>query len=154
MSSDPRQTHYRTLMIAEIADGEIISTVYRKLAQRYHPDIDSSPEAARRMAEINEAYQTLRDPEKRRRYDEWLAARRDRRRSDRLVRQSGDVPLGQAGTPVGPAHGSLIEFGRYSGWTIGQIRRHDPGFLEWLMRVPAGRQYRDEIAAMLSKRTA
>ena len=58
---DPRHTYYKMLMLAEIADAEIISTVYRKLAQRYHPDVDPSPEAARRMAEINEAYATLRD---------------------------------------------------------------------------------------------
>ena len=37
MPSDPRHTYYKTLMVAEIADEEIISTVYRKLAQRYHP---------------------------------------------------------------------------------------------------------------------
>ena len=50
MKTDPRLTHYKVLMLAEIADQEIISTVYRKLAQRYHPDVDPSPEAARRMA--------------------------------------------------------------------------------------------------------
>ena len=153
-ASDPRQTHYRTLMLAENADKEIISVVYRKLAQRYHPDIDSSPEAARRMSAINEAYQTLRDAERRKKYDEWLANRRDRRRNDRLVRAQGDVTLGEAGPPVGPAIGSVIDFGRYSGWTLGQIRRRDPEFLEWLMRVPAGRHVRDEIATMLSKRSA
>ncbi len=66
MKPDPRLTHYKVLMLAEIADQEIISTVYRKLAQRYHPDVDPSPEAARRMAAVNEAYATLRDPERRR----------------------------------------------------------------------------------------
>ncbi len=142
------------MMLAEHADPEIISAVYRKLAQRYHPDIDSSPEAARRMAEINEAYQTLRDPEKRRQYDAWLAGRRDRRRNDRLIRQPGDVAYGAAGRPVGVASGSVVEFGRYSGWTLGQIKRHDPEFLEWLMRVPAGRQYREEILKLLDKRSA
>jgi curved DNA-binding protein CbpA len=152
MIADPRQTLYRTLMVAEIADGEIISTVYRKLAQRFHPDVDPSPEAAHRMAEINEAYHTLRDPDRRRKYDEWLASRRDRRRSDRLIRQPGDVPLGAAGAPSGAAQGSVIDFGRYSGWTLGQIRRHDPEFLEWLMRAPVGRQYRDEIGALLGAR--
>lgn len=149
---DPRHTYYKTLMLAETADHEIISTVYRKLAQRYHPDVDQSSEAARMMAEINEAYATLRDPEKRRMYDGWLASRRDRRGGDRLIVQAGDLPFGAAGTPVGPPQGSVIEFGRYGGWTLGQIRRHDPEFLEWLMRVPAGRQYRDEISRMLSRR--
>ena len=53
--------------------------------------------------------------------------------------------------PIGPAEGSVIEFGRYSGWTLGQIRRRDPDFLEWLLRVPAGRQYREEITQLLSR---
>src|SRR6266545_2624738 len=119
MRSDPRLTHYKVLMLAEMADQEIISTVYRKLAKRYHPDVDSSPEAARRMAEINEAYMTLRDPEKRRRYDEWLGSRRDRRASDKLIRQQNDVAMGAAGPAQGPPSGSLVDFGRYSGWTLG-----------------------------------
>lgn len=149
---DPRHTYYKILMLAEVADEEIISTVYRKLARRFHPDVDASPEAARRMAEINQAYATLKDPAKRGEYDRWLATRRDRRRSDRFLAQQSDVPLGGAGTPVGPPHGSVINFGRYSGWTLGQVRRRDPDFLQWLMRVPAGRQWRDEISAMLGGR--
>lgn len=149
---DPRHTYYQILMLAENADREIISTVYRKLARRYHPDMDSSAEAARRMLEINEAYATLRDPEKRHEYDSWLASRRDRRKNDRLIVQPGDLPYGTAGAPVGPPSGSVLDFGRYSGWTLGQIRRHDPNFLEWLMRVPIGRQYRDEINQILAGR--
>jgi curved DNA-binding protein CbpA len=148
---DPRHTYYKTLMLAETADAEIISTVYRKLAQRYHPDIDSGPEAQRRMLELNEAYSTLRDPTKRRKYDEWLASRRDRRKGDKLIKEPGDVPYGSEGMPTGPTYGSVIDFGRYSGWTLGQIRWRDPDWLEWFMRVPAGRQYRDEIARLLSR---
>lgn len=151
MKPDPRLTHYRILMLAEVADQEIISTVYRKLAQRYHPDVDPSPEAARRMVEINEAYATLRDPELRRHYNEWLAARRDRHSSDRLIHRPGEVAYGEAGLPAGPPLGSVISFGRYSGWTLGQIRRRDPEFLEWLMRAPAGRQYRSEIERMIGR---
>jgi len=151
MKPDPRLTHYKVLMLAEIADQEIISTVYRKLAQRYHPDVDPGPEAARRMAAINEAYETLRDPDRRRRYDEWLASRRDRRATDRLIRQQGDVLTGAAGPAQGPPSGSVLDFGRYSGWTLGQIRRADPDFLEWLMKVPAGRQYRDDIRQLLAR---
>ena len=149
---DPRQTYYKTLMLAEIADAEIIGVVYRKLAQRFHPDVDPSPEAARRMAEINEAHETLSDPQRRADYDKWLASRRDRRSSDRLIRQAGDVAYGTAGAPVGPPQGSVVDFGRYSGWTLGQIKRQDPEFLEWLMGVPAGRQYREEISRMLRTR--
>ena len=153
-NTDPRHTYYKILMLAEIADQEIISTVYRKLAQRYHPDVDQSTEAAQKMAEINDAYAILRDPEKRAKYDAWLASRRDRRASDRLIRRQGDVPYGGAGIPVGPPQGSVVDFGRYSGWTIGQIKRQDPEFLEWLMRVPAGRQFREEIQAVLGRKSA
>jgi DnaJ-class molecular chaperone len=152
MPLDPRQTFYRRMMLAETADEEIISTVYRKLAQRYHPDVDSSPEAARRMAEINEAYATLRNPEKRRKYDEWLASRRDRRRGDKLIVQQGDIMYGQAGEPPGPALGTVVDFGRYQGWTLGQIKRRDPEFLEWLLRAPAGQRYRAEINQLLARR--
>ncbi len=149
---DPRRTYYQILMLAETADREIISTVYRKLARRYHPDMDSSQQAERKMLELNEAYATLRDPEKRREYDSWLASRRDRRKHDRLTVQPGDLPYGTAGAPVGPPSGSVLDFGRYTGWTLGQIRRHDPNFLEWLLRVPIGRQYRDEITQILAGR--
>jgi len=152
MKPDPRMTHYKVLMLAEIADQEIISTVYRKLAQRYHPDIDPTPEAARRMAAINEAYETLRDPGRRHRYDEWLASRRDRRAGDRLIHQQTEVSVGAAGPAVGPASGSVVDFGRYSGWTLGQIKRRDPEFLEWLIRAPVGRVYRAEIEALLRRR--
>jgi curved DNA-binding protein CbpA len=137
------------LMVAENADSEIISAVYRALARRYHPDLNSSPDAGRRMAEVNEAYAVLRDPGRRAAYDAELAKRRDRRAGDRLIRQPGSVPAGAAGQPVGPPHGSVLEFGRYRGWTLGQIRRHDPQFLEWLMSVPGGRQYRQEISSLL-----
>jgi curved DNA-binding protein CbpA len=152
--ADPKRTHYVVLMLAETADADIISTVYRKLAKRYHPDVDPSPEAALRMSEINEAYAMLRDPDRRARYDAWLASRRDRRQNDRLIRHQGEVPFGPAGAPVGPPQGSVVDFGRYAGWTLGQIKRADPDFLEWLMRVPAGRGLRDEINRMLGRRSA
>jgi curved DNA-binding protein CbpA len=151
MNADPRHTHYRALMLHENVDAEILSVVYRKLAQRYHPDVDPSPEAAERMREINAAYEVLHDQARRARYDADLASRRDRRSTDRLIRRPGEVPYGGAGLPAGPLSGSVIDFGRYSGWTLGQIRHGDSDYLEWLMRAPAGRQYRDEIRSLLAR---
>lgn len=145
---DPRVTLYRLLMVDPSADTDIIQTVYRRLAQRYHPDVATGPEAARRMKEINIAWDTLRDAEKRARYDLELERKRDRRRADRLVKPSG---YGAAGPPPGHPSGTVIEFGRYSGWSIGEISRYDPDFLEWLYRTPTGRPFTGEIETVLIK---
>ncbi len=45
---------------------------------------------------------------------------------------------------------SRLDFGRYQGWTIEQVARQDPDFLEWLARMPIGRPYRSEIASVLA----
>ena len=47
----------------------LIKKAYRKLAKQYHPDVNHSPDAADRFREITEAYDTLTDPDRRRRYD-------------------------------------------------------------------------------------
>lgn len=151
---DMRRSYYKILMVDEEADAEIISAAYRKLAMRFHPDLDASPQAARRMTELNEAYRTLRDPELRARYDREWRARRDRRSTDRLIRRAEDLMPGSAGPPVGRPMGSLIDFGTYSGWTLGQIARRDPDFLEWLARTPIGRRYRNEIEGLLRPRAS
>src|SRR4051812_13297347 len=53
--------HYDVLQIQPDATAEEIQHAYRSLAMRYHPDRNSSPDAVRKMAAINEAYVTLRD---------------------------------------------------------------------------------------------
>lgn len=145
------RNYYQALQVDPGADTEIISVVHRRLAQRWHPDRDSSPEARTRMLEINEAWDVLKDPAKRAAYDAELAARRDRRAADRLVRRPAETGYGEAGQPHGPAAGTILDFGRYKGWTLSQIARQDPDFLEWLERMPAGRQYRQEIATLLRR---
>jgi hypothetical protein len=57
--------------------------------------------------------------------------------------------LGAAGPPPGPASGSVLNFGRYSGWSLGEIARHDIEYIEWLDRTPIGRTYRVEVDAIL-----
>jgi hypothetical protein len=54
-----------------------------------------------------------------------------------------------AGPPPGNASGSVLNFGRYAGWSLGEIGRRDIEYLEWLDRMPIGRPYRDEIDALL-----
>jgi curved DNA-binding protein CbpA len=59
--------------------------------------------------------------------------------------------LGAAGPPPGNPTGTVLGFGRYSGWSLGEIARRDIGYLEWLDRMAIGRQYRDEIDAILRR---
>jgi curved DNA-binding protein CbpA len=56
-----------------------------------------------------------------------------------------------AGPPPGRPEGAVLTFSRYAGWSLGEIARHDPEFLEWLERTPSGRGYRDEIDALLRR---
>lgn len=58
---------------------------------------------------------------------------------------------GAAGAPPGNPSGSALAFGRYDGWSLGEIARVDLEYLEWLDRMPIGRPYRDEIDAILRR---
>ncbi len=51
------------------AEPEVIQAAYRRLAVKYHPDIDPSSEATERMKLLNAAYEVLSDPVKRREHD-------------------------------------------------------------------------------------
>src|ERR1700731_2284168 len=61
--------YYETLGITRDASPEDIRSAYRKLAREYHPDANKEAGAEDRFKEISEAYEVLRDPEKRKRYD-------------------------------------------------------------------------------------
>jgi curved DNA-binding protein CbpA len=58
---------------------------------------------------------------------------------------------GAAGPPPGDPSGSVLTFGRYVGWSLGEIGRRDLEYIEWLDRMPIGRPYRDEIDAILRR---
>jgi curved DNA-binding protein CbpA len=58
---------------------------------------------------------------------------------------------GAAGPPPGNPTGSVINFGRYVNWSLGEIARRDIEYIEWLDRAPIGRQYREELDAILRR---
>ena len=152
---------YAILQVSPGADPDVIKRAYRALARLFHPD-GQTPDSAR-MAEINRAYERLKTPEARRRYD---------------AERSPGVPVGPGrATPHGPSAepwapvrmsgterwaaarrraalgadvpDQIIDFGRYAGWRIADLALVDPDYLRWLSRHSAGIRFRDAIARCL-----
>jgi molecular chaperone DnaJ len=103
---------YDVLGVPRGASDAEIKRAYRKLAQKWHPDVNQDPEASARFKEASEAYQILSDPERRQRYDLF----------------------GRAGVDGGPAGAGFEGFGGFSdifdaffgGATAGSARRGRP----------------------------
>lgn len=61
--------YYETLGVSRSSSEQEIKSAYRKLARKFHPDVNKAPEAVQKFKDINEAYEVLSDKEKRQRYD-------------------------------------------------------------------------------------
>lgn len=196
---------YKVLQVDPEAEDEVIQAAYRRLAQKYHPDVATGPDPAGRMSAINAAWEILRDPARRAAHDQArrLAARTAERAAaaaatasagsaavprpaSTSARPAGDgsgpMPhqpesvsadwtsgrsshgggydpsqmgspdgLGAAGPPPGDPSGTVLNFGRFAGWSLGEIARRDLDYIEWLDRMPIGRTYRDELDAILRR---
>ncbi len=74
--------YYRILGVQRTANAEEVKTAYRRLARKYHPDVSKEPNAEERFKEVQEAYEVLKDPEKRAAYDqlgsEWKSGQQFR----------------------------------------------------------------------------
>jgi curved DNA-binding protein CbpA len=219
---------YKVLQVDPEAEDEVIQAAYRRLAQKYHPDLSIGQAAIDRMVAINAAWETIGDPARRAVYDLSRRAARakaaetasasdaGRTASGRSAHAGDAAPTGgggaagsgdagasgrgssapagaapasshpadprpgaqrspdtvsrdwtpgrsttgsgydaktmrspeghgAAGPPPGNASGSVLTFGRYAGWSLGEVGRRDLEYLEWLDRMPIGRPYRDEI---------
>lgn len=67
-----KRDYYEVLGVDRNADEETIKRAYRKLAKKYHPDVNpGDKDAAEKFAEASEAYSVLSDPDKRRQYDQF-----------------------------------------------------------------------------------
>jgi curved DNA-binding protein CbpA len=69
MSAVTDTTLYDVLGVSPVAAADTIKQAYRRLARRYHPDVCKEPDAEEKFKAVQAAYEILRDPEKRARYD-------------------------------------------------------------------------------------
>ena len=66
------KNYYDILGVKKDASAADIKKRYRKLVRQYHPDVSDDPDADNKIAEINNAYETIRDKDKRAEYDAML----------------------------------------------------------------------------------
>ena len=145
---------YRIMQVDPAADPEVIKAAYRVLARKLHPDLTGDESGMKRL---NTAWDVLRDTKRRMAYDiqrENAAHAAGRPNGSRSSALGGSVEAktladDHAGPPPGNPYGPIVTFGRYEGWSIGEIARLDRPFLEWLRNVQAGRHLTHHIDALL-----
>ncbi len=153
---------YRVLQVDPEAEPEVIRAAYRSLAQKYHPDKTGGQ--YERMSAINEAWAILRDPKRRAEHDRQRAgaaaaatsfmaqyAAREATAPPRPAEPSRTQPrYARAATSTRTAAaGPVLDFGRYAGWSLGDLAQHDPDYLEWLVRTPIGHRFRADVDTLL-----
>ena len=67
MTSEP--DYYEILQVSPRAEPDVIEAAYRRLARKYHPDLNPGVDALQQMSELNRAFDVLNDPRKRAEYD-------------------------------------------------------------------------------------
>lgn len=143
----PDQDAYRELNVRPDAHQVVVRAAYHALAALYHPDVNPSPDAASRMAQLNLAYAQVRTADLRAVYATRSAAPEAPKAA--WAMGSATPPPPPSARP-GTEESLVIEFGRYAGWRLADLVLHDPDYLRWLSRHVSGVRYRHEIERRLA----
>jgi len=143
MSPGPIFDPYAVLQVVPTAEQEVVQGAFKALAFKYHPDRDASRRAAEKMAELNRAYSLVRDAKTRATHD------RSRRSTIAGISVASTARPHAGPPPVAAAAGSVMTFGRYTGWSLRDLARHDSDYILWLSRHSSGIRYRTEIYSIL-----
>jgi curved DNA-binding protein len=123
--------YYKILGVERTAGEDEIKKAYRKLARKYHPDVSKEPDAKERFQEVSEAYETLRDKEKRAAYDSLGSGFRQgqdfRPPPDWFDRFGGGRSEDLGGADLSELFESLGAFGRATGFGRGRGARRGGG---------------------------
>ena len=115
--------YYKILGVDRSVTADALKTAYRRLARKFHPDVSKEANAEARFKEVQEAYEVLKDPEKRAAYDQlgadWKSGEQFRPPPDwgsGYEFTGGPPPSGRRRGPQRPANGGQEEFcpGDYS----------------------------------------
>src|SRR5579864_4706982 len=104
--------YYKVLGVERGAAADAIKTAYRRLARKYHPDVSKEADAEARFKEVQEAYEVLKDPQKRAAYDElgseWKSGQQFRPPPDwgSGFESAGGAPGGRRGRSAGRGGGA------------------------------------------------
>ncbi len=146
---------YKILQIDSSALPVVVEAAYRALARLHHPDLSERSDASNAMTELNWAYHTLRDPERRIAYDQGrtgaiaVSAPVSAPVTSFRERVEASRPGGTQG--LNPEGRIVLDFGRYKGMSLVEIARVDPEYLEWLKRRPLAARYRPQIEELIAR---
>ncbi len=147
---------YRLLQVDPEADPAVISAAFKALAAKLHPERDFTGIDEYRLAELRRAHALLMDPARRSAFDAESAQvaftvgpaprqegpfRNRWTLGDRLAAKEAEDNSAQL----------RIDFGRYSGCTLGELVRTDPDYLRWLSRHSSGIRFRGPIMRLLAE---
>jgi len=141
--------YYKVLGVERSASEQEIRTAFRKLARKFHPDVNpNNKDAEARFKEINEAYQVLSDAEKRKKYDslgaDWERGVSEEEMRQRYARSAGAQGFTAGGAAGGGDFSDFFEsfFGGLGGARRGGARRGGAARQDVVLAASTGKQIR------------